>query len=218
MRRLEHYIVSYVQTTRIISDTFLCSVALAVFAFFINFSFPANSIAFIALLFAAFIISRDMRNFTVPPLRYSFTAATIIYCIIGFQMGVAGALYYRGSFGMPVLPSVIRNFVWVAICIGITEELVFRGFIQGMLSKLHPGFAIVLAALAHATYKACLFISPAADYHYSVMLFYTWSLGAFILIGVLRYYSKSILPAIIAHAVFELVVYAENLHAPWWVW
>jgi len=38
------------------------------------------------------------------------------------------------------------------------------------------------------------------------------------LIGLLRYYSKSILPAIVVHAVFDLFVYAENTTAPWWVW
>jgi membrane protease YdiL (CAAX protease family) len=142
----------------------------------------------------------------------------LAFYIIGFQMGIAGAIYYRGSFGMPALPTTIKSFAFVAVGIGITEELVFRGFIQGRLSKLHPGFAIVFAALAHATYKACLFLSPAVTYHYSIVLFYTWSLAAFILMGLLRYYSKSIVPAIIVHAVFDYIVYAESTTAPWWVW
>lgn len=218
MKQLEHYILSYLQTTKILGDAVLCSLALAVFAFCINFTFPLKIFAFIALALAAFIISRNKNEFIIPTVKYIFNPWVIVYCIIGLQMGIAGAMYYRGSFGMPVLPLAIRSFVWVAVCIGITEELVFRGFIQGLLSKLHPGFAIVFAALAHATYKACLFISPAADYHYSIMLFYTWSFGAFILIGILRHYSKSILPAIIIHAVFDFLVYAESINAPWWVW
>jgi len=218
VKQLEQYIMSYLQTTKILADAVLCSLALAVFAFCVNFTFPIKIIAFIALAVAAFIISRNRGEFIIPSVKYILNPVLLMSCIIGLQMGVAGAMYYRGSFGMPVLPAVIRGFVWVAIGIGITEELVFRGFIQGLLSKLHPGFAIVFAALAHATYKACLFISPAADYHYSIMLFYTWSFGAFILIGILRHYSKSILPAIIVHAVFDLLVYAESINAPWWVW
>jgi membrane protease YdiL (CAAX protease family) len=218
VKQLEQYILSYLQTTKILADAVLCSLALAVFAFCINFAFPLKAFAFIALALAAFIIGRNRSEFIIPSVKYIFNPLVIVSCVIGLQMGIAGAMYYRGSFGMPVLPAVVRNFVWIAVCIGIMEELVFRGFVQGLLSKLHPGFAIVFAALAHATYKACLFISPAADYHYSIMLFYTWSFGAFILIGILRHYSKSILPAIIVHAVFDLLVYAENFTAPWWVW
>lgn len=218
MKQLEPYILSYSQTARTVADAMLCSVMLAVFAFFINFSFPLKIVAFIALAVVAFLISRNQGEFIVPSLRYIFNPVVLVSCIIGLQMGIAGGMYYRGSFGMPVLPAVVRGFVWISICVGITEELVFRGFIQGLMTKLHPGFAIVFAALAHATYKACLFISPAADYHYSIGLFYTWSAGAFILIGILRHYSKSLLPAIVVHAVFDLLVYAENISAPWWVW
>ena len=61
-------------------------------------------------------------------------------------------------------------------------------------------------------------IVTAAEQHHSILLFYTWTFGAFLLIGLLRYYAKSIVPAIIIHAIFDLLVYAENLQAPWWVW
>lgn len=218
MQQAEQYILSWTATKRLLADALLCSIALALFAFFINYSFPLKAVALMAITAAAFLVSRDLKHFTAPSFKYFFSWQMIMYCVIGLQMGLVGAMYYRGSFGMPVLPATIKSFAFVAVCIGITEELVFRGYIQGMVSKVHPGFAIVFAAFAHATYKACLFISPAANYHYSVTLFYTWSLGAFILMGTLRYYSKSIVPAIIVHALFDLLVYAENINAPWWVW
>ncbi|GAB2832304.1 CPBP family intramembrane glutamic endopeptidase [Ferruginibacter profundus] len=218
MKQPEQYILSWIATKKLLINALLCSIALAVFSFFINYAFPVKAIAFTALLWAAFLVSRNLHYNVISSAKYSFAPQLILYSIIGLQMGIAGAMYYRSSFGMPVLPATIKIFAWVAVCIGITEELIFRGFIQGQLSKINPGFAIIFAALAHATYKACLFISPAANYHYSILLFYTWSLGAFILIGVVRYYSKSILPAILVHAVFDLLVYAENNNAPWWVW
>jgi len=218
MLQAEQYLLPWVATKKLMADALLCTIALALFAFFINYSFPLKVVALIAIISAAFLVSRNLKKLAAPSFKYFFSWQLIVYCVIGLQMGLAGAMYYRGSFGMPVLPATIKKFAFVAVCIGITEELVFRGFIQGMVSKVHPGFAIVFAAFAHATYKAGLFISPAANYHYSITLFYTWSWGAFILMGTLRYYSKSIMPAIIVHALFDLLVYAENINAPWWVW
>ena len=212
----EQSIIIQEQSKKILIDVIICSVGLAAFAYVVPYSFPLKAIAFIPLTITAFVINRST-NWSLNTTNI-FSLPMLAFCIIGFQMGIAGAMYYRGSFGMPVLPATIKIFTLLAVCIGIMEELVFRGFIQGQLNKLHPGFAIVFAALAHASYKACLFISPAATYHYSIALLYTWSFWAFILIGLLRYYSKSILPAIIVHAVFDYIVYAENAEAPWWVW
>jgi len=199
----------------------ICSAGLAVFAFLIIYPYPFKLIAFIPLVITAFIISRNINwpvNASLFFVKNIYSLKLLSFCLIGLLMGIGGAMYYRGSFGMPVLPALFRSFVFVAMSIGIMEELVFRGFIQGRLSNYYPGFAIVFAAFAHATYKACLFLSPAAQQHHSLFLFYTWTFGAFILIGLLRHYSKSIVPALLVHAMFDLIVYAENLQAPWWVW
>jgi membrane protease YdiL (CAAX protease family) len=193
------------------ADAVLCSVCLIAFSYLAVYSFPIKA--------AAFVISRHVsRGSYRISWKDIFSARMLVYCSIGLLMGIAGAMYYRGSFGMPVFPAITRNFVWVAVCIGVMEELVFRGFIQGQVSKLHPGLAIVFAAFAHTTYKVFLFLSPAAQQHHSVFLFFTWTFGAFLLIGWLKYFSKSIIPAILVHAVFDLLVYAENSAAPWWVW
>jgi len=204
---------------KIMTDAILCSGCIILFAYLVVFPFPTKAAAFIPLTIAASVISHRVSTDSFYLLWQDiFSAKMLVYYIIGFLMGTAGAMYYRGSFGMPVLPATVRSFAGVAVCIGVMEELVFRGFIQGQVSKLHPGFAIVFAAFAHTTYKVFLFLSPAAPEYHSIGLFYTWTFGAFISIGLLRHYSKSIIPAIIVHAVFDLLVYAENLQAPWWVW
>jgi membrane protease YdiL (CAAX protease family) len=202
-------------------DAILCSAGFAWFAYLIIYPFPLKTAALIPLSASAYIMSRNINwsLFSRKFLLQKFSPKRMIASnLIGLQMGIIGAMYYRGSFGMPVFPSAIRGFAMTAVCIGILEELLFRGFIQGRLLKLNPGFAILFAAFAHATYKVFLFISPASQHLPSIALFYIWTIGASIVIGLLRYYSKSIVPAIIVHAIFDLLVYAENLQAPWWVW
>lgn len=211
--------VATASNQQVMSDAILCSVCLIAFAYLAVYSFPFKAVALVPLTVSAVVISSHAsRGPFCISWRDIFSAKMLVYCCIGLLMGTAGAMYYRGSFGMPVFPAITRSFVWVAVCIGVMEELLFRGFIQGQVSKLHPGFAIVFAALAHTTYKVFLFLSPAAQQHHSIFLFYTWTFGAFLLIGLLKYFSKSIIPAILVHAVFDLLVYAENSTAPWWVW
>jgi membrane protease YdiL (CAAX protease family) len=202
-------------------DGILCAVGMVLFACLIPFAFPLRALAFLILFLIGFIITRNLyhqKNSAFLLVRDAFSQKMIACYLVGLLMGVAGAMYYKGSIGLPVFPSLFRSFALVAMCIGAMEEIVFRGFIQGRLSRFHPGFAIVFAAFAHASYKAFLFLSPASQQHLPVLPFYTWTFGAFILIGFLRYYSGRILPAIIVHAIFDLLVYSENVHSPWWVW
>lgn len=173
------------------------------------------------MIVLAFIIARHRESLLA---IYGFTAENIFssekiaFNVIGILMGVAGAFYYKGTLGIPLLPSHIEQFAIIAVCIGVLEELLFRGFIQGLLKNIHAGFAIFFAALAHVCYKVFIFLSPAAQSHPHIVLFSLYSFGVFIILGNTRHYSKSIIPAILAHAVFDLLVYAENTHAPWWVW
>lgn len=220
MKHYDHPAIVQKNLSRALADALGCGLALAAFSCLITYAFPYRIAAFVPLTAAAFIIGSSITGSLKPSvtLRMNFSVRQLTFYIVAIQMGFLGGMYYRGSFGMPVLPAVFNNFVWVAACIGMMEELVFRGFIQGRLNAINPALAIVLAAFAHASYKACLFLSPAAEYHYSITLFYTWSFAAFISIGLLRYFSGSIMAAVIVHVVFDLLVYAESLQAPWWVW
>ncbi|WP_348813551.1 CPBP family intramembrane glutamic endopeptidase [Flavobacterium maritimum] len=206
---------------RAVLDALLCSLGLAIFAYLVTNPFPYKITALFPLLITAFIISRQIKS----PLRTfkllfeNVSSLKIaIYTIIGIQMGLAAAMYHRGNLGMTVLPEAFRSFALIAASIGILEELVFRGFIQGRLMLLNTNFAVLFAAFAHAFYKVCLFLSPAAPYQQDLTAFFFWSFAAYVALGLLRFYSKSMIPVIISHAVFDLIVYAEILEAPWWVW
>lgn len=221
MKYDEQYALAPLKSKRALHEALFCSMSFAAFAFIISFPLPVKTVAFIPLLMAAFIISRhiyDPLSLHKIIVRDFFSKRLLAWNLIGIQIAIAGALYYRGSYGMPVLPLIFRNFVFVAVIIGVTEELVFRGFIQGLLSKLYPIWAVFFAAFAQASYKACLFLSPVAQPHFHLLHFFLWSFSAFITLGLLKYFSKSIVPAIIVHALFDLLVYAENMQAPWWVW
>jgi membrane protease YdiL (CAAX protease family) len=141
-----------------------------------------------------------------------------LFLAIGFLFGVIGAAWYRRYSGMHVMPDSISVFACVAMCIGAMEEFVFRGYFFQRLLPVNPSLAIGFSALAHACYKLALFISPWSHPHPWTFTFFYVSLIAYLLMGVLRYYAKTIWPVVLAHIIFDLLVYAGSLDAPWWVW
>lgn len=203
----------------ILREVFLASLCILLFAWLVSWPVPVKWFSFLPLAGAGLIIGPRLFNTTL--LRsglFRLNPIKVLYCITGLLMGVAGALYYRGMYSMPLLPAWYHGFVLISISIGVMEELVFRGYIQGRLQSIHPALGVGGAALIHAGYKACLFLAPAMAGITPIWLFFSWSFGAFLLIGLLRYYSNSIWPPIMVHAVFDLLVYAENTEAPVWVW
>ena len=102
--------------------------------------------------------------------------------------------------------------------IGALEELVFRGFIQENAKRINAPFSVFFGALSHTGYKCCLFIAPLAAADIDIKFLALWTFGAGIVFGSLKHFSKSISPPLIAHVIFDLFVYAEFVHAPWWVW
>ena len=189
----------------------ICSLACIVFAWYIHAPFPLSVIAYLSIAAAAFIISLQM----LPPatmLTHFYhdllSPKMLLFNILGLQMGIAAALYYRHSFGMFLLPGTINSFAIVAVCIAVVEELVFRGFIQGTLQKVNTTFSVVFASLSHAAYKATLFLAPFAAQRIDASSLFFISLLLFLVLGLLKQYSKSIVPCIIAHVIFDGLPYS----------
>lgn len=210
------------RSTIALRDGFLCSVGCIVFAWFIHAPFSLNIIAYTSLAVVAFIISRQLLPFSILFKTFYhnlFYRKMIVFNILGLEMGIAAALYYRQSYGMFIFPSSIGSFAIIAVGIAVVEELVFRGFIQGILQKVHIAFSVVFASLSHAIYKAAIFLAPFIPQRIeNVASLFFMSLFLFLVLGLLKHYSKSIIPCIIAHVVFDIIVYAEMANAPWWVW
>jgi membrane protease YdiL (CAAX protease family) len=143
---------------------------------------------------------------------------SLLYSLIGLLAGVLIASLYRWSLGISIFPATIHYFVIVAALIGSLEELVFRGFIQDYVKSINAPFSILFSTISHTGYKCCLFIAPlaAADIDIGYLALCTFITG--IIFGTIKHFSNSIIPTLIAHALFDILVYAEYVNAPWWVW
>ena len=205
----------------VLFEAILCSLGLLVFAFFIHFEFPVRLFSFSGLLISAYFISRNLRSLSdlkkITGEKISFKIA-FLYSISGIALGIVLAVCYREHLDISIFPETVHIFVITAALIGCMEELVFRGFLQVSVQEINGPVSILFSTLSHTGYKCCLFLSPAVSGNIDVSFLAFWTFIAGILFGTLRHFSKSILPSLSAHALFDILVYAELTGAPWWVW
>jgi membrane protease YdiL (CAAX protease family) len=147
----------------------------------------------------------------------SFSNRMIVFNLIGLQLGILIALYFRFLSQLNVLPKFFTWFIITAFAIAIIEECFFRGVIQPMAATINYYAAPPIAALMHSTYKVMIFI-PLSNSNPNIQSLFIGSLVAFLGLGYLKQFSRNIVPAIIAHVAFDVLVYAEYVRAPWWVW
>jgi membrane protease YdiL (CAAX protease family) len=206
---------------KLLYEAILCSFAFMVFSFFIHYGFPFRLISFTALLLPAYFFSinlhsrSDIRTIIGKGVTIEIT---IFYSIAGFFLGVLLAVIYRWHLDISLFPGSIHLFVIVAALIGCAEELVFRGFIQDYVKSVNAPLSIFFSTISHTGYKCCLFLAPVITADIDIGFLALWTIIAGILFGTIRHFSKSILPSLIAHALFDILVYAEYASAPWWVW
>lgn len=205
----------------LLSEATLCSLGLIAFSYFIHYKFPVRLFSFAALLLSAYIISRNLRSLTV--LRKSFGESTteiftLIYLVTGAVTGLSLSLFYRWHLDISLFPKSIHSFAITAALIGCMEEVVFRGYLQESVRSINGPFSIFFSTLSHTVYKCCLFLSPVIETDIDVGFLALWTFGAGIIFGTIRHLSKSLLPSLSAHVIFDILVYAEFVDAPWWVW
>jgi membrane protease YdiL (CAAX protease family) len=136
-------------------------------------------------------------------------------CVLG--LGLGGL--HRWRLGLPLAPvGGLEAFAALACLIGATEELVYRGWLQGRLRELGWPVAVLGAAVAHAGYKTLLFAWPGETAPVNLLVIGFWTVTGGVFFGWLREFSGSLLPPLFAHAVFDLMTYGAVARAPWWVW
>jgi membrane protease YdiL (CAAX protease family) len=204
-----------------LAEAILFSIALMIFSYFIHHVLPYRFISFVALLVPSYIIGSNLKTFSdlkqftgeIPSLKIA-----AIYTLFGLFSGIMVALLYRWSMDIRILPSTMHNFVITAAFIGSFEELLFRGFLQDYVKSINGPFSILFSTISHTGYKCCLFLAPlaAADFDIGFIALATFITG--FIFGTIRHLSKSIIPSLVAHAIFDIIVYAEYIYAPWWVW
>lgn len=141
---------------------------------------------------------------------------------IGWLVGLAVfggllAVWYRFAQGRGLLPGTLGWFAFPAVGIGLAEELAYRGFVQGSLVRLGGVAACVLAALAHAGYKTCLFALPPEGVAVRLVPLAGLTLAGGVVFGLSRWKTGSVAPAILAHVAFDVLAYGDLPAAPWWV-
>ena len=137
--------------------------------------------------------------------------------------GLLAAAGYRLLIGVAPFPSALHWFVIPAVIVGLTEEILWRGWIQGTLTPAWGTYpAVFAAAISHTLYKTALFVFPPSgmighqpnDLALVAVLTFGFGLG----LGFLRVRQGSVAGPVVFHMVFDLFVYGERSVAPWWVW
>ncbi|NQT86363.1 CPBP family intramembrane metalloprotease [bacterium] len=197
---------------RDIVDTALLSVGMCVFAFFVR-DMPALS--GIGLLAVAVVVGRRLWRGDEMADVLAFRSAAPRHLVQGASLGVVMAAACRVDFEMGMFGS-LHTFALTGALIGATEELLYRGCVQERLAPLGALPAVAVAALAHTAYKLCLFApSPHPVLHPGLLAL--WTFGGGLLFGALAWRSRSVVPPLLAHALFDTIVYGDQA-APAWVW
>ena len=205
----------------VITEVILCSVGLMVFSFFIHYSFPLKLLSFAGLAASGLIIGKNLA--TTDDLARITGNRPSLACLgillpAGLIPGFGLVLLYRWYLGISLVPSGMHGFIFIAAIIGITEEMIFRGYVQGNIRDISATLSIFGGSLAHTGYKCCLFMSPPVAGSIDIGFLALWTMIAGMVFGTINHFTKSIIPSLSAHALFDILVYAEFVNAPWWVW
>jgi len=191
------------------------------FALCINAGWPWPLVSALGLLGVALTIVRAFLEEARPSriLGLAPLSCRVFYGLLpGCAGGIALGLLFRSYSDLPLFPDGLGRFIFVAVGIGATEEILFRGYIQGRFQVLGWAIAPLLAAAAHTLYKLALFAVPPEGVVVDYALLGVWTFIAGIFLGGLREWSGSVLPPLAGHVLFDILVYGERVQAPWWVW
>jgi membrane protease YdiL (CAAX protease family) len=201
-------------------DAAAAGLGLILFALFSHQGFPLIAAGAAGLLAAAFAIQRSCTSLREIPALFglSLSVTNLPPILVGCALGAGLGLFYRISFGMTIVPNTLEPFVLAACCIGAAEEFVYRGWMQERLRELGRPAAVLLTAAAHTAYKTALFTLLPSPIRIDFKLIVISTLAAGVLFGMLREYSRSVVPPVAAHVMFDFLVYGAAARAPWWVW
>ena len=199
----------------------ICILGVWIFALCINRESIFQYTAYGGLLLAAIVISRSIHNlssllslFGITP----FNRKVLFYVLAGIAFGGLLAILCNYLSEDNILPVHLKKFALIAPLIGITEELVFRGYVQTKMAAIGSLLSIGIASTGHTMYKYLVIKTLPDDLrvNYFLLILLTFIVG--VVFGILRDRSKSVLPAASAHALFDVIVYGGIVMAPVWVW
>ena len=174
-------------------------------------SFISLGVCFMLLLIRIWSMS-----FTEIRQVFGFHGCRWHWILKGVIFGIGLAMVLRWYQTHTLYPCPLHPFLMIAVMVGLTEELLFRGYFFGHLHQWQGATtAIMTSALLHTAYKVALFISSTQTDELLFLGSLTFCAG--LLLGHWRKASGSIWPCIFFHALFDLWVYGDRT-TPWWVW
>ena len=203
-----------------IRDVSLSVAGILLFAGFIHHPFPLLLLAIGGLAGAALVIGFSIRNISI---LNAFgidrlNRRILLYSLPAVLLGVVLGILTRNRFELTLIPAGFTGVAFVAPLIGSVEELVFRGYIQGHLRPVGKIFSIVYASTVHSCYKLLVILTLAIPLQFDFFFLILWTFVGGLLFGTLRELSGSTIPPVIAHAVFDIVLYGGLATVPVWVW
>ena len=204
-------------------DLLIVGGGLVVFGLTVHGGAGARMVALAGLAAAGWSMSRSLHPATAAAGLLGFlpwrgravarwsAGAVVAGCLLGF--------WYRWWTDQPAMPAGLRPSAALAALIGVMEELVYRGYVQGRLRPLGAVAAPMLASGLHTAYKAALFAfppHPEGRVDLLALAAFTFVFSAFF--GLLRERSGTVWPCLAVHAAFDLLAYGDSLTLPWWVW
>jgi len=207
--------------SRALAEVAVASAGMVLFGLCAHQGLPWRAVGAGGLLIAAATIAASRSGTLSPPAVLGlegFSRRIGLFTLLGGVIGGSAGLLHRSSLGIALWPAQgAEPFVLVACLIGATEEFVYRGWLLGRARVLGWPAAVLVAALAHAAYKAALFAWPPSPPPVDVLGLLLWTAAGGLVLGLLRVFTGSVIPSLVAHAVFDFVVYRSVAHAPWWV-
>jgi membrane protease YdiL (CAAX protease family) len=203
-----------------IRDALLALAGILLFAGFIHRDFPLLIIAVAGIAGAGIAIGYSIRNisFTLALGIDKLNRRILQYCLPAVLLGIILGVLARHRFDLPLVPEGLSMVALVAPLVGVVEELIFRGYMQGLVRPLGRSFSIVFAASAHTGYKVLVILSLSGPFHFDYAFLVCWTITGGLLFGILRELSGSTFPPLFAHAVFDILLYGGMASAPVWVW
>jgi membrane protease YdiL (CAAX protease family) len=192
------------------------TVCILLFSSFIHHPLPMQLVSFFCIVILSYIFATEspfIPVFTGEGKRRSIIAA---WTVIAVAASFITAMVSRKQASLTMIPASLGIFTIVAMMIGSMEEFIFRGW---MFSQFRRGWrwqAVLISALAHAAYKALLFTSGYLPYEVNKWELFQVTFEAGIFLGLTRLFSRSVWPALIAHAIFDLLIYGDQ-SVPWWI-
>jgi len=203
-----------------IRDVLLSFLGILLFAGFIHQALPLLLIAIGGLAGTALVIGYSTKhiNFFEAFGFKSLNQKVLLYIIPAIVLGLVMGILTRNRFELTLIPAGITGVAFVAPLVGAMEEMVFRGYFQEQLRPIGTGFSILTASALHTSYKLLVILSLAIPLQFDFFFLIFWTFIGGLLFGILRELSRSSIPPVIAHAVFDIVLYGGLVAAPVWVW